>query len=358
MTTCVVLYQNPLPLPTPIFQPRTDDELKCMGVGLTLQQWKDYWADTTKPVSCNTMFNRLIYPPNQQGVRTFSPAGFSQARNDMEYIFSQYFSVTGPKGGHTIGVPGQAGYDDFQQVLIDACTNPAYQNQGICQDTAAKMCVVCSRENVLNNSSVLKLCGCQVPPLDPAKFGGVTRECDPLCAQAQISKIRNPTTGVVAECQASVCVINNVSITASKSTIGGITFTQVCPQCTGTQQCRCVVDTSIPNIAESVGIADPQSFSQYCGANSVCLTVDNTSGNVSQVDCATAIKPAQPRTFSFPIPTWVLYLAALIIVIGILVIVSAMYSSQNLPSTTTTAVTTSSSSLPTLSLQSVDTSTK
>lgn len=340
---CVTLYPTTVPLPLPATgAPRTSDELACLGVGFSnLEQWKSYWVSG---INCPRLFNELMYPPGP-GKRRFSLAGFQQVTDDFEYMFAQYFSKSGVKGGHTIAVPGQTGYDNFQEVLIDACTQPQFAIQGACQTVTAKMCASCSREEILSNADLLRLCGCSVPPLDPEVYGGITPECDPLCAQATVSKKRNPITGDVAQCNATICVINNVSITAAKSTVGGILFTQVCNQCnvTSSTPCKCIVDASIPTIAQAVGLTDPVIFRQKCGPNSLCLTVNNATGVVTPIPCENAIQPLKPRTFKFAIPTAIWIVAAVLIVIGVLVILAALYAGHH-PDTITTPVLPSSSS--------------
>ena len=283
----------------------------------------------------------------------FSPTGFRQLTDDFEYMFSQYFTpLPGPggKGGHTISVPGQAGFNAFQEVLIDACSLSQFGLQGACQYVANRMCASCSREAVPNSRDTLRLCGCAVPPLNPDVYGGIPRECDPLCAQGSISKLRDPASGAVADCNATVCVINNVSITAAKSTVGGISFTQVCPQCRAVATitdpsgytfiaapplgaepngvCKCIIDVSIPSIAQAVGVSDKTTFRQACGTNSICLTVNNQTQQVTEVPCESAIRPVQPRTFFFPTPIWVWIVGAVLVVIGILVVVAAWYAGR------------------------------
>ncbi len=320
---CITPYSTALPLPEPITKTWTESELKCMGVGMTLTEWKAYWTDTAH-VPCDVVFNRLLYPPGETK-RAFNPVGFRQATDDFDYMFSQYFGPGGApdgKGGHQLTLPGLPGYDSFQEILLNACTLPQFAIQGVCQAAAEKMCLKCERDEAIASAPVLRLCGCNVFSLNPVAYEELPRECDPLCAQALVSKIRDRTSGEVGQCIANVCVINDVSIAAARSTIGGINFTQVCPQCSQAQQCKCIVDASIPN-AEVVGLVDPVIFRQYCGTDSMCLTIDKDTQTSIPVPCDIAIAPLQPRTFDYKIPVWVWIVGLILLIIGILVLIAA-----------------------------------
>lgn len=298
-----------------------------MGIPFNLAGWKDYWANRDRShLDCNLVFNRLIYSGTD---RTFNPAGFKQVLNDFDYMYSVYYAKqgAGDKGGHMIGVPGQEGYNVFQEVLLDACTTAeSGGNQGACDLAAAHMCAQCGRDQILNNTGVLRLCGCEVATRIPSPIGNVTAECDPLCAQPSISKEREPLTGDVELCQAAVCVINNISITAARSTVSNISFSQVCPQCSDKNQCLCIMDASLPGIASAVGLSDPVAFRQVCGENSVCLTIDPQTQVRTEVPCENVLTPITPRTFSSAIPLWVWVVSILLLIVGLLVCLAAWYS--------------------------------
>lgn len=334
MTTCITLSSAPTPLAAPVTGSRSTTETNCIGVGLTLDQLKAYWADTTN--NCNREFNSIIYsgvnPPGSNGapIRQFSPNGFRQVSDDMQYLLTNFFNST--PTGHTVSTPGSPGYDTFQQTLVDACTNPEYNNQGSCQEALVLMCQGCNRTTILNNADTLKLCGCNVPGLDAKVYPDIPRECDPVCAQAIISKRRDPQSGIVAECNSPVCVIDNISIVSARSTIGGISFTQICPQCTGGQPCRCIVDASVPNLS-AIGLDTTTEFRQSCGAGSVCLTIDPQTGASTNVPCSSAVTPMEPKTYFYEVPLWVWILAIIIVIVGCLAALAALYGYQHDPHT-------------------------
>jgi hypothetical protein len=326
--SCPNYFSQPEPLPI-----RTDpEENSCLGINedgslMSLREWKNYWANLFgNHTNCTEVFNRKIYSGR---ARNFNPLGFQEVEEDFSYMFSRYFNAT--EEGHIIGVPGQEGYDDFQQTLISACSNnPRYELGGACQTAAKKMCTGCTATEVTSNTDLLKLCGCSVNSLEGTKqYDKVPRACDPMCVSEQVSKNRDPVTGVVEECNSTVCVINNISINASESVIGGAQFTQICPQCSGGNQCTCIYDATIPNMGEKVGINNNFQFTQYCGPNAVCIKVNPDTNETETVPCEDAIPPLEPQTFNFPIPIWVWISVIVILVFVLLVLFSARYIGKN-----------------------------
>lgn len=321
MSTCVRYYTSALPVPI-----RTDNnENNCLGIGLTEGQWIDYWANEQNThLSCTNMFNNKIFSgPN----RTFNLEGYREVQEDFDYMFSVLYdnSPTGyinGKGGNIISAPGSTTYNQMQGILINACSNNSqYHLEGACQNVATSMCNNCTSIDVTSNVDLLKLCGCQVKSLDAniGSYSGIPPECDPLCAQGQVSKKRN-LDGTVDECNSTVCVINNISISASNSLVGGINFTQVCPQCTDNNSCTCIIDSTI-----SDGINN--TFTQYCGETSVCLTIDPKTSISSIIPCQN--NALEPIEYNYPIPIWTWVISIFIIIIVLIVCAAALYIGNN-----------------------------
>lgn len=314
-TQCLKYYQ------TSLEPPITDslEEQKCMGIGLNFEEWKDYWINSNKnPVGCPELYRRKIYSGNGS---TFDPIKFNNVEAQFRYIFSVYFSNSdSEKGQHLLSTSGSPGYDPFQDILISVCSDgPQFGLQGACQLSARDMCTFCNADEITkNNTDVIKLCGCQVSSLGN-NYPDVPPGCDPLCVQEQVVKNIDPLTGVIENCNQSVCVLNSLSIAVSNATIGQASFKQVCKQCT--QGCRCIIDKSVLN---TFGITDIN-FHQYCDPGSVCLNID-TSGNKTFSECE--FKQPEPETFNFEIPIiiWILFIFILIIII--LIGCSLLYSSE------------------------------
>lgn len=333
METCPIYYSKQISPPVT----SNSIENNCMGIGLNLNQLKEYWDNPGNThIGCETYYNNLIYSGNN---RTFSQTGFSQAQSNFDYIFSSYFNnsaegILSGIGGHIITVPGDPLYDSFQDTLIDACSNnPQFGLQGVCQNVAQQMCNSCTSNDITSNPSLLRLCGCEISSISNIpNTSGVTPACDPLCAQEQVSKKRNSITGEIYTCSATVCVINGISISASDSLLGGISFNQICPQCSGTNQCRCIVDTSVMSQYEGTGLT--LGFEQYCGANSVCSNIDPITGAATNVECNQKFEETKEgittKYGKINIPIWVWVISSIILILGIIIIISAIYIGKNI----------------------------
>lgn len=315
-TACFKLYDIPLQRPSNLIV--GTDEALCVGINndnseMTTNQLISTW----NTINCPLVFSNIIYPINTDGQVAYSSTGYINAENDMAYLLSKYF-VNLP-GGHKLVLPGQAGYTSFQESLIQTCTAAnGLATDGICNTALKTMCAFCNREEISNNTNLLRLCGCYAPNLDPTIYPDIPKKCDSLCAQAQVAKLREPVTGVVQICDnGGVCIINNVSISASKSAVGGVSFTQVCPQCTQFTSCKCIVDVTIPNTAEQVGLNNPTTFNQYCGTNSQCIVIDNATNVSTTVPCQNNIDSLEPTVYDYPIPTVVWVIVILIIIVFI-----------------------------------------
>lgn len=317
---------------------------------------KNYIYSSTGKVTIDQNTNTPMNSDNTPDYRAFNPTRYQKAQQSVDYLLSRYYNV------YKLTVPSldtTSGYNGLQENFDRLCSSPE-SIPGICANSQTIMCNNCTRSNVSNVGATLRLCGCYVPR-DP-KFSTVSGqsttvppECDPMCVQEQISKkvvvTDNSATTKLSlletiRCQSNVCVINNVSINAYQSSVQGVTFNQICPQCslgapsnttgapsssTGTgSTCICVIDASIEGLGSKVGLSDVFSFNQYCGTQSVCLTIDSSTQEMTQVECASTLSTLKPTKYNFGIPNWVWIVAIFIIVIGLLICLSALYGGSNL----------------------------
>lgn len=295
----------------PLKEPKylNDEEKNCLGIGLTYDEWLNYWQNKNGlHSSCQEIFYRKIYSGENLG---FSQSGFSEVLYDFNYMFSVYLdplNSTG-RGGYKLSSPGSEKYGQMQSVLIDTCSNNAqFQLQGACQSAAENICNLCVTEDLLNNRDLLKMCGCKIKSLpEISEYSQIPPECDPLCAQEQVVKNRNPNTGEIYECNSSVCVINDISISSADLIKGGIQFTQVCPQCINI--CTCIVDADLKDAKYNL--------KQYCGENSVCLSIKDGKSEIT--DCEKISGELSPETYKINIPIWVWVVFVLILIYVILV---------------------------------------
>jgi hypothetical protein len=326
MTTpsvCLTLYSGPITTIDPLT--RTGIELGCMGYpNATLANWKAAWAspiigDPDKRF-CGQYFHDLIY--SLGGNAVFDPTVFPRIQEDFEFMLSKYFNNT--IQGSNIALPGESNFNDFQTTLVNACA----EIPGVCDTAQKKLCAGCTRADISNNPDIITLCGCYSPDLSVAIYGrNIPKQCDPLCNNGTAAKLASSLNGIVNACTDTVCVIDNISITATKSTIGGIRINQVCPGCnTG---CTCIVDTSVLNIASNLGIDDPTLFQQYCPpALSTCLVIDSVKQTSTVVPCSNTFNTGTP-TFSSAIPTMMWVIFALIIIVVLLALAAYIYEANS-----------------------------
>lgn len=309
---------------------------QCIGVkqGVintsTLNQWTSVWNNTDVNSSgpetrCINVFIDYIYSGNE--FRTFNEEHYNKIKDAVEYLLSSYYNQEiliseDQISGHKLVDPNvnyTSGYSSLQENFVELCAAED-SIPGICSLTQLKFCNTCTRNSVTNRNATVRLCGCYVQKDD--RFD-VPYQCDPLCVQEQISKKAKIQDGVLYpdKCLSDVCVMNDISINSYQSNIKSISFTQVCPQCTGERTCICIIDTSIAGLANVIGIADPITFNQYCGSNSVCLVTNPSTLELEEVQCKDALTDLQAETFYFPVPTsfWVIVIICFLIFIILIV---------------------------------------
>lgn len=333
--TCPTYFTT---IPNPDIITSGDADVKaCLGVGLDLTTWitRLNASPSSGATPCVEVFDGYIRGGG--GIRTFDPIAFAKLQDGMVYAFASIFSdgsSPGSKGVFKMVYPDQDGYTPAQDALLTICVDESVA--GICNKAQAAMCTTCTRTDVVQYKPVLQFCGCFVPA-DPLTIqNDVPPECDPLCAQAQIIKKADASTGNPTICNRTVCVINDISITATNSILQTVSFTQVCPECIAaigspdqSSSCLCIIDASIPGIGKTLSIDNPLTFNQYCGPQSICTQVDNTAGTIKQVPCAETLSSLTPNTYSFSIPGWVWLTAIAILVVGTLVALSVMYANRH-----------------------------
>jgi hypothetical protein len=244
---------------------------------------------------------------------------------------------------NTLSNPGEPGYDTFLDTLLDACnTFP-----GICEPIQSYMCNACSRDEIQASQVFIKFCGCQAPP-DPNSFynnisNNLDPSCDPLCSNSLAIKNVNPTTGITQQCNANVCVINNVSIKAVDTNFSQApNFTQVCPSCSdGTGNCVCIIDATFSDITSindynGNPINDLPRFNQVCpGAQ--CFVVDPTTGQYVSKACEDSLYNSKGQLLknldlgpSVKFPVWIIVIAGILLLVAFLTFVAYRYQSDNI----------------------------
>jgi hypothetical protein len=335
----------------------------------TLKELKDAWADG----GCVNLFKSMVIGYGTTSDDTFSPLGFRYVQDDFSFLFSRYFNqdpttgLTGPVGkttniplvpsanapvypsiypntwiggNYTLAVPGEAGYDSFIDTLLDACR----QIPGACQPVQELMCGQCNRNQILQTKALSDFCGCVAPSSTSDQYYNETintlsPSCDPLCNKGSTVKLVDPNTGYLQQCNANVCVIDNVVINAVDTQGAAPTFTQVCPSCVDGGNCLCIIDATFENTVtsirgnDSLPINTPAKFLQYC-PGSQCYVNDPQTGTFNPIECTQTLSKkllersgAEGPPIKFP---WYLFIVfGVILLIAILVIISYKYQTDN-----------------------------
>lgn len=248
------------------------------------QELFDYWQDG----KCYSSLYAALYGAATVGL---DGTGLAYARCIMDKTFQHYLFT------NNITEPGQGGYNSFQETLLETCR----RLPGTC-DTAL-INRVCTNPNGLNaddlrlsiasNRTKLNFCGCYAPPPSDTRLQLTNPACDPLCARiTTIPRMvpSGPLAGTADICNQDVCVINDVSISATKSVVeGGVSFGQVCNFCS-TGACTCVISgVNISGILTDLGVGNM--FSSICGPTSTCLQGDpnNPTAPPTLVPCADVV---------------------------------------------------------------------
>lgn len=307
--------------------PTQPTRTQCIGDTASGQTWFDFW---NCDACYNTYFDFIYASP---GGTIWNKENWEQSQSDFVQIFNKYFGQ-----GNKITVPGQDGYDTFQETINSVCL----RLPGVCDialtafcegQTTTPSCPNCNcgsncstREGIASNAGITNFCGCYAPlPTVPQskEFIQSNPQCDPLCTRIDTIKL-DDGMGNNLQCENSTCVIDNVSIQAASSTVGGtVNFNQICNQCVN-GPCTCII--SGVNLTET-GDKVPQlqsEFNQFCGNNSQCLQIE-PSGVDAPVDCQQALKSTgsddntsgNNRTIAL---IWIIFIVAcVIIIIGLII---------------------------------------
>ena len=189
---------------------------------------------------------------------------------------------------------------------------------GACNSFLTGYCSQFSRDSIANSPILADFCGCYAPvDTDYSKY--IAKQCDPLCHRVQTVQFSNQD-GTLKECDNTVCVIDDVSIELTQSTVsGGINITNVCPGCSGSN-CTCVISgVNLTNTLSDVNLS-PNSITQFCGANAVCLDV---SGAVPKIVECQNIPQKSGSSSVGSIVSWVVVVGIIILILFVIGIVLA-----------------------------------
>jgi len=200
---------------------------------------------------------------------------------------------------------------EFQYLLTDLCN--LYPNGIYCKQNIRNLCSKYTRED-MNNLIIKKMCGCNLPDEEYDKNLGIA--CDPICTGLGIVKPFDNNGQIY--CHTSSCIIDNVKINMIKSTGKDINFNQLCPYCSGTSTCRCIINDV--NVLVEKGVVGSLNIYQQCKKeNKICYTKDE-NGYKYEVSCDKYFPELKSTYEKEKTRGYLLLLILILMIIGILII--------------------------------------
>jgi len=288
---------------------------------LPIDQWATLWSQgdpNYDGLTCGDQYHAFVYGGCTGQAGEFIEANWLDTQNDFVTIFQRYIGT-----GLQLTAPGAPGYNPMQESLETTCQGIP----GACDLYLNPFCTPLVPTTVAANAGLLEFCGCYVAqsspnPLNSKATTPLPPQCDPMCARLTVVPIfdtQNP--GQPLLCDRGVCVIDDISVTASMTQIGGgVNFEQVCPACYSegnTSGCECIVGSiDINSLLGSIGVTD--NIEQFCGPNSICF--ESSSGALdTQVSCSSVAGAGPIASYKFTISPW--FIA---IVVGVIFLVMIM----------------------------------
>lgn len=232
-------------------------------------------------------------PPNvATGIQVIpSASGLAFGRKMMNDLYSTYSAT----GGSLIAREDQQADTEMNNLIYNVCSN----TPGLCTDILQTVCSTVTTQDLKDNPTIQKWCGCYLPDAQYSKWTdlyGISKECTPQCSIPGIIPLTDETGVQLKKCKQSTCVIDNVSIDLYKSRVGtdggGISINQICSSCGdpnsgNTGRCDCRM-TGLTVISANATISGGINISQSCGSTICSLESKDSLGNVTttQVPCS------------------------------------------------------------------------
>lgn len=292
----------------------------CVGLNPNIQGQKLYSYWKTDDTCYNAFYEELYFSSNLPGATIqYQYGSVFPLQFSVNILFNNYIST------NKFTTPGGEGYDQFQEVLFDFCRSfPGLCNLSlenlICNNITGTPDEI--RNKIASDSTLTKLCGCFSP--NPSNLALVTaKECDPLCTRIGTIPLNNVITGEALTCKSDICIINDVSVQATQSQVGGgVQISQVCSNCNG--NCKCILaGIDINTLGSSIGLKGQ--FNAYCDPRSQCFITDPknptittaTSCSILQNDTISVKKPSSLP--SWWVTGWILVCFVIIIIFVIII---------------------------------------
>lgn len=270
-------------------------ESVCLDTKISFQDWIRLWnGDTTyngvkyNNICFNALYSNMfsgqsacIVPTTFKG--PINNEGFLWAKSLFEGMLAQYLRM----GGTLTGNEASEGNTQLNDMIYTICSN----TPGLCSDSLFNYCSSQSSQGLANNPEYVRWCGCYLQPDQYSKYTslyGIPRECCPTCNMKGTVPLPSPDGITAKVCMQSSCIIDDITINISNSTVGGINFSQACNSCSAAGSvCTCLLsDISITAVQSNINNIN---LGQNCSAtvcygqsNGVSVQVPCTEGETTQ----------------------------------------------------------------------------
>ena len=286
----------------------TPDEEKCSSINIpNISELTAIW-DT---IPCVTVYSDILNTA-PDGTRGYNPSNLARIQTDINTLMTNYQTEYDLQFTSDTSSPK---YNSFQEQLFGLCSSRLVP--GGCDLFLTNYCSQYTREQIEKDKALATLCGCYAPP----QFSTTTipPRCDPICHLEGTAQLSDPCTGIVKSCSNTVCVINDVNISLV-DTNTSIAFTQICPACSNTDPCTCII--SGINIVDTLNKSGAGvTYKQYCGTNAQCFQENPATGVLTNVGCPTGTDFGGGGTS-------ILWLAIFIFVVLGIFIMTMVYASR------------------------------
>lgn len=246
------------------------------------------------------------------------------AQQSMVQVFDQYFTnglLPFPNGG-----PGTFQNYLYENICsLNQGTNPSttLPDPAACSLALTSLCSNYQRSDAVSDQNISNFCGCYLPSQAYSQYEnqfGIAQQCDPICRPTSTIPLVN-STGQIQSCTSNICIIDDVTITIANSTVGSVTFSDICGGCAGAANCQCYINGVSINTAESS--LSNINLNQNCTGAINCYT--GASGTTPvQVPCASTNLPTTPTSF-LTTNEIIVFAVSLIILVIVIIVIAILY---------------------------------
>lgn len=214
--------------------------------------------------------------------------------NNQEFFddwMTQIFDIQYQGGGEFLPI-GQD--SELEAQLYNLC----YDYPGMCERSLRRMCATYTATDLSVNSGLTRWCGCHMPSTSYRRYienYNIPINCTPSCVRRDVIPLAL-SDGSASLCTQAVCIIDDINISLNRTTVGDITFDQVCSGCGASATCACTIsEVSIEAVNATLG--DIQ-LSQNCTGEINCFgqNLEDPSGPAIRIPCSSADRDEENRS--------------------------------------------------------------